>query len=146
MKHMPFVWSESVSYTLAHLRMQKDVVESVLDAEDVSFPSMRESAIICNRLGHVEGLVMERCKPSGMDSGWFCGCREDGHAHNDDSALHRVSLYEAAVRHAPRIVPYLALPAGVLVAVTDSGTIIFRDGQPLDFKLGSYLAARPFHL
>jgi hypothetical protein len=142
MRHLPVEWSESVSHTLAHLRIQKDVVESVLAAEDVSFPSMRQSAIICTRLRQGEGVVMERAEPSGADSGWFCGCRGGSHDHNDVAELRRVSLYEAAVRHAPQIVPYLALPPGVLVGVGESALVVFRDGEPLEFRPGSYLAAR----
>jgi len=142
MRQMPIAWVESVSYTLAHLRRQKDVCESVLAADELSFPSMLQSAIICTHLGQTEGVVMERSKPSGSDSGWFCGCIGDEHDHNRVGELRQVSLYEAAVRYAPRIVPYLALPEGVLVAVDDRAPTIFRHGQPLALKPGSYLAMR----
>ncbi len=97
MQHMPIVWSECVSYTLAHMRLQKDVVDSILSAEDLSFPYMCESALICTRLGQSEGLLLERSEPSGADSGWFCGCRDQDHDHDNPAELRRVSLYEAAV-------------------------------------------------
>jgi len=142
MRQMPVARVESVSYTLAHLRRQKDVCESVLAARELSFPSMLQSAIICTRLGKTEGVVMERSEPSGSDSGWFCGCRGDKHDHNSISELRMVSLYEAAVRYAPQIVPYLALPEGVLIGADDAAPTIFRHGQPLAFKPGSYLAMR----
>jgi len=51
-------------------------------------------------------------------------------------------LYEAAAKYSRAIVPYLALPAGVLLAVTDAVLTIFHDGEPLKFKPGSFLAAR----
>jgi hypothetical protein len=70
MREMPIVWVESVSNTLAHLRLQKDVVESVLAPSDLSYPSILESLLICSRLKENNGLVMERCQPSGRDSGW----------------------------------------------------------------------------
>jgi hypothetical protein len=76
---------------------------------------MLQSAIICTRLEGAKGVVMERSAPSGSDSGWFCGCREEDHDHNSVTELRKVSLYEAAVRHAPQIVPYLALPEGILL-------------------------------
>jgi hypothetical protein len=142
MRSMPFVWSEGVSHTLAHLRVQKDVVESVLDTDELSFPSMRQSAIICSQLGQEGDLVMERAEPNGADSGWFCGCGHDGHNHNDVAELRRVSLFESAVRHSPQIIPYLALPSGVLVVVDGGLPVIFRDGEPLEFRKGSYLASR----
>jgi hypothetical protein len=142
MRAMPVAWTESVSHTLAHLRLQKDVVESVLSADELSYPSMLQSAIICTRLGEKDGLVMERTEPSGADSGWFFGCRDGDHGHNDVAALRRVSLYEAAVRFVPQIVPYLALPEGVLIEVRKGVPAIFQDGGLLEFKSGSYLAAR----
>jgi len=142
MVQVPVAWAESVSSTLAHLRRQKDVCESVLTAGDLSFPTMRQSALVCTRLGQTPGGVMERTLPAGTDSGWFCGCREDGHDHNADGELRRVSLYEAAVRHAPEVVSYLALPEGVLLGIGGGPPVIFRHGRPLAFKTGSYLAVR----
>lgn len=142
MRSLPVQWSAAVSYTLAHLRVQKDVAESVLGAEDLLFPSMRQSALICTRLAENKDVVMERAESNGADSGWFCGCREKGHDHNDVAELRRVSLYEAAIRHAPQIVPYLGLPPGVLLCIGSGAPKIFFAGEPLPFKPGSYLAAR----
>jgi hypothetical protein len=142
MRHLPIAWSESVSCTLVHLRAQKDVVESVLGPGDLSFPSMRESAVICNRVGRGEDLVMERVEPAGADSGWFFGCREVGHDHNDAAELRRVSLYEAVVGHAPQTVPYLALPPGILVGVGPGAPAMFHQGEPLYPRPRSYLARR----
>lgn len=142
MRVVPVAWTESVSNTLAHFRLQKDVVESVLSADALSYPSMCQSAIICSRLGQKDGLVMERSDSSGTDSGWFFGCREDDHEHNEVAELQRVSVYEAAVRHAPQIVPYLALPTGVLLGVNKGVPAIFQGGELLEFKPGSFLAAR----
>jgi hypothetical protein len=142
MRSLPIQWSAAVSNTLAHMRVQKDVVESLLGAEDLTFPSMRQSVLVCTRLAKNESVVMERADPSGADSGWFCGCREGDHDHNDVAELRRVSLYEAAIQHAPQIVPYLALPPGVLVCIGSGAPDVFRAGEPLTFKPGSYLAAR----
>jgi hypothetical protein len=142
MCHLPVEWSESVSRTLAHLRLQKDVVESMLPSEELAFPSMVQSAIVCTRLQEAEDLVLERSAPAAADSGWFCGCREDDHDHNDSTELRRVSLYEAAVKRTPQIIPYLALPPGVLIAVAAGLPVVFRDGKPLDVHPGSYLAAQ----
>jgi hypothetical protein len=56
--------------------------------------------------------------------------------------LRKVSLYETAVRYAAQIVPYLALPEGVLLEVGAGAPAIFRDGERLTFRPGSCLAAR----
>lgn len=140
MRQMPVAWEESVSYTLAHLRQQKDVCESVLAAGGLAFPSMLQSAIICTRLGQTGGVVMERCAPSGSDSGWFCGCRDEDHDHNNVGELRTVSLYEAAVRYSAQIIPFLALPEGVLLVAGEGAPTIFRNGERLPFKPGTYLA------
>ena len=103
---------------------------------------MRQSAIICTRLGQKDGLVMERTEPSDADSGWFFGCREKDHEHNEVAELQHISLYEAAVRYAPQVVPYLALPQGALIGVSEGMHTIFQDGELLEFKPGSFLAAR----
>jgi hypothetical protein len=142
MRQFPVAWVQSVSYTLAHVRRQKDVCESVLTAADLSFPSMRQSAIICTRLGQTERVVMERQAPAGSDSGWFCGCRSKGHDHRSVGELRKVSLYEAAVCYAPQIISYLALPAGVLLEAGEGPHKVFRDGQRLALRPGSYLAVR----
>jgi hypothetical protein len=142
MRTMPIVWSESVSKTLNNLRLQKDVVESVLSSSELLFPSMLQSAIICTRLGTDKGLVMERSQPRGTDSGWFCGCHAKDHDHNSVAELRRVSLYEAAERYAPQIVPYLALPVGIFISVSNSAPAIFMKGEPLKSKVGTFLAAR----
>jgi hypothetical protein len=143
MRQMPIIWVESVSRTLAHLRLQKDVCESVLTADDVSFPSLGQSAIICTQLGQTTDVVMERTAPSHeSDSGWFCGCTDEEHDHNNTDHLQCVSLYEAAVKYAPEIIPYLALPEGILLKAGRDTPTIFLHGEELTIKPGSYLAAR----
>lgn len=142
MRSLPVEWSPTISNSLAHLRIQKDVVESVLSPEELLFPSMRQSAIICTRLEQGDGVLMERVKPTNSDSGWFCGCQEGVHDHNNPAELRRVSFYEAAVRYAPQIIPYLALPPGVLVSMDDGTLFVFHDGEPLEIRPGSYLDTR----
>lgn len=142
MQAMPVAWVESVSNTLAHLRQQKDVVESVLSADSLTCPSMLQSALICTRLGRQDGFVMERTDSSGTDSGWYFGCADENHEHNEVTELRCVSVYEAAVRYAPQIVPYLALPTGLIILVSEGVPSIFQDGELLKFKPGSFLAAR----
>lgn len=142
MRSLPIEWLEGVSHTLMQLRVQKDVVESVMGAEELSFPSIRQSVIICNRLGRDRDVVIERVEPNGADSGWFCGCRQESHDHNDAHELRRVSLFEAAFRHAPQIVPYMALPPGMLVYLSAGAPALFRSGQPLEIRTGSYLAEK----
>jgi hypothetical protein len=79
---IPVQWFDGVTQTLAQLRRQKDVCESVLETRSLCFPSMRQSAIICNQFGRKPGFVSDRAEPSASDSGWFCGC-DHQHDHQN---------------------------------------------------------------
>ncbi len=141
-RQVPIVWIDSLNHTLAHLRSQKDVVESVLPAEDLNFPSILQSAIVCSRLGKAKGFVLARDAPSDEnDSGWYFGCNDHDHDHNSLDELQKVSLFHAAIE-APQIVPYVALPEGILVQLEGNALEIFRAGKPLAFKKESFLDAR----
>jgi hypothetical protein len=142
MRDMPIAWVESVSRTLAYLRLQKDVCESLLEVEDIAFPSLEQTAIICKRVGQTKGVFMERLVPSSrLDSGWFYGCTCEDHDHNNTDELRCVSLYELGVKVAPHVVQYLALPEGALIQLGQGKLSIFRHGVPLAIRAGSYLAA-----
>lgn len=138
MIEMPVKWVDSISWTLAILRLQKDVVESVLSSDDMSFPSMLQSCIVCNRLKSDEEFVLDRTEPAGLDSGWFAGCRGD-HDHQDPNQLERTSLFEAVVKRCRGMVSYLALPEGILVGVRKGTLSIFQGENQLEFRPGSYL-------
>jgi hypothetical protein len=137
-RQIPIAWIDSVTHTLRHLRVQKDVCESVLSSEFLSFPSICQSAIICNRLRDGDSFMMSREKPSETDSGWFCGCRDE-HDHQDVDELAVVSLYEAAVRYQQQIIPYVALPAGTLLSAGNGAPSIYLEQTRLQFEPGSYL-------
>jgi len=53
---------------------------------------------------------LEKTASNARDSGWFFGCTQRDHAHNDIAELQRKSLYEAAVCIDSRLIPFLALP------------------------------------
>ena len=139
---MPINWVESVSHALSHLRVQKDVVESFIPAVEMAFPSLQESAIICSRLGDEGELVLDRFEPKGHSSGWFFGCADVDHNHNDAAQLQVLSLYEVSVRRTSRVIPYLALPPGTLIELCAGCPHVFQGDRPLAFAPGSYLARR----
>jgi hypothetical protein len=107
---MPIRWVRGVGTTLRHLRLQQDVAESM--GEEPVFSSILASAITCARLpadplGLVARSPVDDSHPG--DSGWFLGCWDGTHDHNDPRQLRRESLYEIA-RRIPSAVPYLAMP------------------------------------
>lgn len=117
---MPINWIDSVTTTLAHFRMQRDVVES-LGLEAPFFPSIRQSCIVGADLLMGQGtydLILERSEPDDTDSGWFVGHAQSHSNYNDVANLRTLSLYELAI-HVPLSVMFLALPIGFKIILND---------------------------
>jgi len=138
-KSMPVVFVDNVSNTLLHLLLQKSVNESLgLENELVLLP-LSHTGIICTRFRKRGDMVLTRQLPKQNDSGWFFGCFSSDHDHQAVESLQRMSLYEAAVALDDRIIPYLALPAGIQVLINSSGPRFLRNGKELSIKPNSYL-------
>ena len=139
-QRVPVAWVESVTQTLRHIWYQKEVAASVALAPD--FPSYRQTAIVCTRLRDSPVLFMHRDESSDPDSGWFIGCYDDGHDHQDAAQLVSVSLFEAAVSWDQRFIGYAALPAGCYVVAGQGGPpVITMEDKPLDLVPGSLLSS-----
>ncbi|MDR3612870.1 MAG: hypothetical protein P4L53_04835 [Candidatus Obscuribacterales bacterium] len=140
-KSMPIIWQRGLTKSLRHMRLHKDVVESVLPNESLAIPSLGDSCIICTNLNDTTHVIMDRNEQQGNISGWFLGCRDKKHDHNAAQSLHVISLYEAVVSHAPVALGYLGLPAATVVLL-GSGTPSFSsNGHGLKIQNGSYLEA-----
>jgi hypothetical protein len=141
----PIQWQESVDLTLVHCRLQKDVADSVGLLDSISFPSLRLGCIACTRYGSAEGLLLDRTSTtSADDSGWYLGCDDETHDHQDPSNLLCVSLWEAVVKDG-RAIPYLALPPGILVHLGPQVPEVVLNDRQLFFTPGSYLHAKYLH-
>jgi len=138
-KTVPVAWVEGVALTLRHIWFQKEVAASVALAP--SFPSYRQSAIVCSRLRGASAVMMHREEPSDVDSGWFIGCYDDDHDHQDPAELLSVSLFEAAVSWDQRFIAYLALPAGCYVVAGQGPPSISMHDKPLQVAPRSLLSA-----
>lgn len=134
---MPIEWVDTVSSTLVHLRLQKDVSQSFFDSDATNFPSLRFHGIVCSQLKVAEGIVMERFEGTPPDSGWFIGCDDDDH-HQDSSELIRISLYEAVLRN-PKALSFLALPVGTSLGASSDGISLYFGDELLPPKQGSYI-------
>ena len=143
MKSIPLVRRAGLTNSLAHLRLHKDTLESVLPTDALSIPSLVQSCLVCTRLAHSASFFMDRhhAERDGRDSGWFIGCQEDAHDHNLPSSLKRVSLYEAVISLCPRALPYLAFPAAATIAV-QGAPLFFMAGEPLEVRKGSFVDAQ----
>ncbi len=136
---MPTKFVDSVSNSLLHLFLQKSVAESLGLERELAIPSLRDSAIVCTEFGSHAGFVMSRLKPKEGDSGWFFGCDSGAHDHQRIESLRRISVYEAAIRHEDRIIPFLGLPADTFVGFGGAVPYFSRGEKDLAIRSGSYL-------
>lgn len=134
----PIRFVNSVTRTLTHLRLQKDVAESVGLEDCLLFPSIRQSAIACKAWGEVESFSLSRFDPEGADSGWFVGCLMD-HDHDAPENLERVSLYDIGSTHSI-LVQFLALPPGVSLLLENEDVSFLKNGEPLPIREGTLLS------
>lgn len=137
---MPIKFLDGVSNTVLHLAVHKFVCESLMLEDELELSPLNHSAIVCSDFGKHKGLILTRHSPTdGNDSGWFFGCGDPSHNHQSAENLRRVSLYEAAIVLDDRIIPYLALPEGILISMIDSKPRFFLNEVALSIKPGSYL-------
>ena len=140
MKSMPIQWVPTVRSTLAHLRIQKAIAESVGLEDELELPSIRHTAIVCTELGEEPGMILARAEPKAGDSGWFAGCADPDHDHNVAENLDVTSLYQLAIA-VPGAIGFLGLPAGVQVLIeAGAAPHIAMNGKRLPIKARSYLA------
>jgi len=136
---LPVQYKASGTATLSHLRIQKAVCESLRLQDEMLFPSMHQSAVICSRLEGSSDIIMDRLSPSVADSGWFIGCVGE-HDHHSSGELARVSLYEMVARFTPAPMPFLSLPAGIALLLEGGSVRFLRGGERLKIVEGSFLA------
>jgi len=139
MTHTPEWWIDGVNHCLVHRRLQRGVCVSVVGRDSVTFPSSQQLATVCDRFGESDMVVMRRGDPGQEHSGWSFGCGGADHDCRDAVSSAPVSLYEVVVGYEPKVMPYLALPAGVLVELRQEGPVITLDGEDLPYRPGSML-------
>lgn len=139
---IPIRFVNSVNNTLMHINIQKYVCESVKLENEILFPTLLDSAIVCDKVSNTEPFIMSRVDPEGNDSGWFIGCSNEDHDHNDPTVLKRVSLYEAAIKYHAEIIEFLALPPGIFLFKQHKNLVVSKDDKELAFDNGSYLFQR----
>ncbi len=107
-------------------------------------PHRSEMAVICRRLRPdppPKVMVFDRLKSSrSEDSGWFVGCGNPRHNHNDPDELSRLHLIHILTLD-PRIIMYLAMPVDTRVVFDHGQVLVFGPGQdeghPDDTAVGS---------
>lgn len=95
-------------------------------------PHRSERVVICRRLSpNVPWRIMvfDRLQSKQNDqSGWFVGCGQGNHDHNNVNELATLHLVFLSERD-PRIIDYLAMPEGTRVVFEPEKIIVFGPGQ-----------------
>lgn len=136
MIHTPPYWIETINYTLMHQKIHTGVCTSILPESRPEFPSLDDTALICDQVGQTDGLLMRR-----EESGWQLLCESETHDHDPDTGLRPLSLFEAVVDYEPRSLPYIALPVGVTISFSGGSPVVALDGARVKPAAGSALAS-----
>jgi hypothetical protein len=124
-------YQEGVTQTIALMRLQ----ESALKKHDITgiarYPHRSYFGIICDRVDdlplNLPGGIFANRSPvtTAGDSGWFIGCVDKAHDHNDPNHLQSVHLRHLVMRF-PAIFPYLAMPEGTAILFEHDKVVLFR--------------------
>ncbi len=124
-----------VAHTLALFQLQQEAIRRNRITGDAIHPSRLERALVCRHvtpeaLGHLRPLMAHRAwPPTPGESGWFVGCCDQEHDHNDPAELATVHLLHLVERF-PGLFPYVAMPVGTALLFEVNQVIIFRPDEP----------------
>jgi hypothetical protein len=141
MDRTPWEFVRGVTQTLRHQMVQMFTSDSFgISRDQIEIPNARMSALACTRFPDSSGLVGFRNeRESDIDTGWFFGCGEDDHDHNQLESLVNMSLFEAFLSR-PEILNFLWLPVGTAMDLTrGERPAVFLDDEELTITPGSFL-------
>lgn len=124
-----------VAHTIALLQLQQETIRRNRIPGDAIYPSPLERALVCTQvtpeaLGHLRPLMAHRAwPPTPGECGWFVGCCDQEHDHDNPNELATVHLLHLVERF-PGLFPYLAMPVGTALLFEMNQVIIFRPGEP----------------
>ena len=123
-----------VARTLTLLHLQNEVMRRNRATGDSSHPSPVHTVITCTRvmpetIAHLRPIMAHRAwEPTSQESGWFIGCCDHEHDHNNPAELSTGHLYHLVVSF-PGLFPYLAMPVGYQILFEEHQAIIFHPGE-----------------
>lgn len=136
---LPVEWVPGITNTLRQMMLQLFMLDSVNLRNQIDFPNIRKSLITCNRYSETN-FFMHRQKPSSeSDSGWFIGCLDQTHCHNNTDNLNCISVYEAML-HQKALQGFAAFPVDSMIVISERGGIsFFKDGNEVEIQPNSFL-------
>lgn len=116
MLSMPIAWVPGVTWSTEQMFLQTSCLQSVGWLPELKNVVLNASLIACPRFRE-HSFFMNRMSPSNeCDSGWFVGCHDEDHDHNNADNLIRISLYEALLGQ-PDIGCFLTFPFNSMIVV-----------------------------
>jgi hypothetical protein len=123
-----------VAHTISLLQLQHEAMRRNRVTGDSMYPSPSQIAIICTRVTpetvqRLRPLMAHRAwQPDARESGWFIGCCDRKHNHDDPDELATVHLLHL-VKQFPGLFPYVAMPVGYQLLFEKSQAVIFHPGE-----------------
>jgi hypothetical protein len=141
MRSMPIQWIPGVTHTLRQKMLQVFMLDSVALRHQMQIPSICQSLIACTRYTEGDFFMTRSESNSDRDSGWFVGCLDGGHDHNEAANLRCISLYEAYLGQRG-IQGFVTFPVGAsIIFDRKQGMTILIGDNPLSIVAGSFLDA-----
>lgn len=127
-------YGQGMGHALTLLQVQHEAIRrNTITGEAIS-PHRSQRALTCTRVTpqtvhHLRPLRIHRAyQADAQQSGWFIGCCERDHDHDDPDQLAMIHLHHL-VRPFPGLFPYLAMPRDTLVVFEVQQAILFRPGE-----------------
>lgn len=139
-------FADGVSLATALLGVQEEALRRNQITGTADHPHRSDTAVVCSRVAREGGtpLTLARLALTERhvhDSGWFVGCQDRDHQHDDPEELRGVHLRHVVAAY-PWVFPYLGLPAGSSLTHSEAGIVLFRPGE----RRGQVDDAPPFGL
>lgn len=139
MESFPIKWTKGITSTLRQMMLQLVMLDSVGLRQEMDAPSIQQSLVACTRYDEQSFFMSRSHCSSGSDSGWFIGCMNDDHDHQEPANLKCISIYEAFLNQRG-IQGFASFPVGSMIAVNgDHELKLFKEGAELGILPGSFL-------
>jgi hypothetical protein len=139
-------FADGVTSAIALLEIQEQAIARNHVTGTAEHPHRGDTALVCSHVAPGGGTPLTLTRQTLTDrqfhySGWFAGCQDRTHNHDEPDQLHGVQLSHLVARY-PWTFAYLGMPAGTRVALDGERIVVFRP----DERRGRLDDARPFAL
>jgi len=122
-------FADGVHTAIALLAIQEEAIRRNRITGTAEHPHRGDSAIVCSHVdpGGGSPLALTRSSLTDRqyhDSGWFAGCQDRAHNHDDPDQLRGVHLSHLVARYAWTF-PYLGMPAGTTITRDGASIVVF---------------------